>query len=346
MRQVRWACLALLLILGAASSARAGSTIKSDEKVILFTTAASRQGDTWVAPIHGWIFEPEEDSLWRGALVESLRAALEVKGSQERIFRKRMAWFLVDNESRKKLTVEIGGVKGKMGKSSSGGHFTGSVRIPGHGQRDSLSVVAQTRKGDPRRFAGTVLLVPEEGISVISDVDDTIKVTSSWDKERTLKNTFLFSFQAVPDMASLYRRWHKEGAVFHYVSAGPWQLYEPLTSFMSRVAFPLGTLHLQNFRLKDDSRFNLLDSPRRYKLTEIEALLTQFPKRSFVLVGDAGQEDPEIYAEVARAHPGQIRAIYIRLIGPRGMPESRLQAVQKGLRIPVQVFEKPTELKL
>lgn len=326
--------------------AQAGSSIKSDEEVVLFTTAASWQAGEWVAPVHGWIFEPELGSFKRGLLAEALRGILAVKASEEATFRRRLAWFLVDNERRKRITVTTGGTQVKLGKSGSNGHFRGTLRIPGHSNRESVTVLAETRKGDSRRFAGTVLLVPEKGISVISDIDDTIKITRSWDRKQTLESTFLRSFSAVPDMATLYRRWKREGAVFHYVSAGPWHLFVPLRDFMKRVAFPVGTMHLQDLRLQDDSRLNLLKSPHAFKVKTIESLLAQFPRRSFVLVGDAGQEDPEIYAELARAHPRQIRAIYIRKIGPRGMSTQRLRAAQEGLQIPVQVFEKPIDLVL
>jgi phosphatidate phosphatase APP1 len=32
----------------------------------------------------------------------------------------------------------------------------------------------------------------------------------------------------------------------------------------------------------------------------------------FVLLGDSGEKDPEIYADVVREHPGRILAVYIR----------------------------------
>jgi phosphatidate phosphatase APP1 len=32
----------------------------------------------------------------------------------------------------------------------------------------------------------------------------------------------------------------------------------------------------------------------------------------FVLIGDSGQEDPEIYADMVATHPGRILAVYIR----------------------------------
>jgi phosphatidate phosphatase APP1 len=342
----------VLLSCGAGTTVPAGSTIKSDEKVVFFTTAATWDGSAWVAPIHGWIFEPEEDSLWRQSLVDSLRAVLRVKTRQEALFRKHLRWFLVDNERGKKITVSAGGVQTTLPRSRSNGHFKGTMRLPGSlpgSHRESVTVAAATRTGDSRRFASRVLLVPETGISVISDIDDTIKVTHAWDRRRTLEKTFLEPFHAVPGMASLYRRWKQEGAVFHYVSAGPWQLFVPLTEFMERVAFPEGTMHLKDFRLKDSTGFSLLEKPTRHKVKTIEELLARHPQRSFVLVGDSGQLDPEIYADIARRHPQQIRAIYIRSVSEpiaTSMPAHRQKAVNAGLTIPVHVFIDPAALTL
>ncbi len=339
--------VAILLVLGAIvgtaeSTVHAGSSIKSDEEVLFFTTAANWSDGSWVAPIHGWIFEPEEDSFLRSALVESLRGALQVKKSQESIFRKRLRWFLVDNERGKRITVRVGGVEKKLSKSKADGHFRGTIRIPGtaRGARagQSLRIRAKTRSGDPRSFEGTVMLVGEEGLSVISDIDDTIKVTGAYDRKLTLERTFLHSFKAIPGMASAYRVWSKQGAAFHYVSASPWHLADSLAQFMKRTAFPSGSLHLRDFRIKSSSRWNLLKSSKAYKIDVIEQLLAQFPKRRFILVGDTGEKDPEVYSEIASRHPTRIDGIFLHLVRPNDMNPGRTKRTQGAHNVPVTVF--------
>ena len=41
-------------------------------------------------------------------------------------------------------------------------------------------------------------------------------------------------------------------------------------------------------------------------------MLAKFPERNFILIGDSGEADPEIYGDIARRHPGRVRAILIR----------------------------------
>ncbi len=41
-------------------------------------------------------------------------------------------------------------------------------------------------------------------------------------------------------------------------------------------------------------------------------MLRLHPQLEFVLIGDSGEKDPAIYADIVRAHPGRIRAVYIR----------------------------------
>ena len=37
-----------------------------------------------------------------------------------------------------------------------------------------------------------------------------------------------------------------------------------------------------------------------------------YPKLPFILIGDSGEHDPDIYIEIAEAHPERILALYLR----------------------------------
>ncbi|KAL6061764.1 Actin patch protein 1 [Balamuthia mandrillaris] len=193
---------------------------------------------------------------------------------------------------------------------------------------------------------GRVLLVEEEGISLISDIDDTIKFSFVADKKELLKNTFLREFVAVEGMAPLYRRWQRlindcpdvpNRLKFHYVSGSPYQLYRPLALFLWGPAFfhfplsssssdhhpkeekedesrfPQGSVHLKNVAWNDKSLFKLFEDKLEYKLNIIEPeLFRRFPKRKFILVGDSSEQDPEVYSALAWRYPHQVIAIFIR----------------------------------
>jgi phosphatidate phosphatase APP1 len=129
------------------------------------------------------------------------------------------------------------------------------------------------------------------------------------------------------------------------VSASPWQLHQPLADFCRREGFPAGTFHMKLFRLKDSSALSLLASQEGYKTEVIEKILADFPLRRFTLLGDSGEQDPEVYGAAARKHPQQIEHIFIRNVGGRGSEPVRFQKAFEG--IPAarwKVFDKPEEL--
>ncbi len=92
----------------------------------------------------------------------------------------------------------------------------------------------------------------------------------------------------------------------------PWQLYTPIAEFMRSNSFPAGTFSGRYFRIKDMSFLQLFRSPEQYKTASIEEWFIRFPKRRFVLVGDSGEKDPEIYGALARRFPQLVQRIFIR----------------------------------
>ncbi len=201
-------------------------------------------------------------------------------------------------------------------------------------------MTAILKPDDTRCFNGQIFPLEAEGVSVISDIDDTIKITEVRNKEATLRNTFLREFQAVPGMADFYQALARSnGAAFHYISASPWQLYEPLAALVASNGFPAGTFELKEFRWKSRKFFNLFASPEKYKPGVIEPLLKQFPQRKFILIGDSGERDPEIYGALARKFPEQITQIYIRDVTDEAAESERYKkAFQAVPRANWQIF--------
>ena len=143
-----------------------------------------------------------------------------------------------------------------------------------------VTVRAVLPPGDQRVFCGQVELVEPTGFTIVSDIDDTIKLTEVTNRSAMLRNTFLESFRPVPQMAEVFRGWAAEaGARVCYLSASPWQLFTPLSEFIQTNQFPAGALLLREFRWKDESFFNLFTRPDVYKTGAIEDLLRRFPKR-------------------------------------------------------------------
>jgi hypothetical protein len=363
------ACLLVLLAGGSGCRPRqdsdspihADSPIRDDEEVIFFPTLGrlSADGSTWVLDLHGWIFEREEGSWIRGGIHDLFveLAGLDMDPGEEALFRKRAGLFLADNERGKEIAIRVGEQVHRLEASEANGHFRGTLNLSrqeaarlaspaGAGGASSLAFQAVTPKGDERRFRGTVHLLEPEGVSVISDIDDTIKVSEVGDTKALLRNTFLRDFRAVPGMADLYRRWAKQGASFHYLTASQWQLYEPLAEFIAAEEFPAGTFHMKLFRLKDDTRTSLFTPPSEHKLPAIQSLVEAYPRRRFILVGDAGEADPEIFGKAYHAHPGRIDRLLIRDVTGGDGASARYQEAFKGVPPEKwQVFAAPEEVR-
>ncbi|KAL1924128.1 uncharacterized protein VTP21DRAFT_7163 [Calcarisporiella thermophila] len=157
---------------------------------------------------------------------------------------------------------------------------------------------------------GVVNLIEPEGISVISDIDDTIKDTQILAGARVaFNNTFLEPPKEVPGMADIYRRWYDKGVAFHYVSNSPWQLFPMLRRFFQTYRFPPGSAHL---RFINDVVNSMWKGRGDAKLQLISKIMSDFPGRKFILIGDSGEVDLEIYTRIAKKYPNQVLKIFIR----------------------------------
>lgn len=341
------AWLALALPVGAQVS-----QLDPDEEIVLFPSLAQRTSrDRWEIEVQGCVFEPEKRRFTLAMLHELLEMkGAELSAAQREVLTARSRLFMVDHERGKRVVVEIAGQRFEMPKSQPDGRFSRRVSVPagllpkGTSRATMRAVLARE---DPRTFSTEIVLGEDTGVVVVSDIDDTIKVTGVGDRDALLRNTFLEPFRPVPGMPELYQRWAtRPETVFCYVSASPWQLFAPLAEFVGSNGFPQGTFYLKDVRWKDESLLNLFQKPEEYKPPVIEKILKQFPRRQFVLVGDAGEKDPEIYAALARKYPGQVSRIFIRDTTAGAMNLPRCRALASHLPAGVMcVFTSPTDIR-
>jgi phosphatidate phosphatase APP1 len=266
----------------------------------------------------------------------------EMTAAEKEIYRERMRGFLVDNERGKQVPVRLASQVVAPAKTEPGGHAWASVIVPQEQAAPhivtrsnglaTLPVQADTNQTQGRVFAGEVFLVPPSGWSVISDLDDTIKISQVSDRKELIRNTFCRPFKPVEGMAAVYQRWSRnERAFLHYVTASPWQLYEPLANFARDAGFPQGVWHMKPVRFTDRTALNLTASPESYKIPEISRILERYPQRQFILVGDSGEKDPEIYGELARRFPDRVRLILIREVSDDPVDGARYREAFRGL---------------
>lgn len=333
--------LAAVASFAAVSNVCAQQNVKLDEKILFFPTAAylDRDEANWNVPIHGWIFEPAESIARRKTIEYALRSkyGLRTTAASKPLFDHRVRLLLADNERGKKIKIRIAGSEFQLPASAKNGHFRQVLRIPTAqiakaAEAGRLTYEAVMRLDDPRRFVGTVFLVPPVGYSVISDIDDTIKVSDVLDRKSLLGNTFYEAFEAVEGMSEYYRTMASDkNAVFHFVSSSPWQLYEPLSVFMYEHKFPPAEFHLKDFRFKDRTLLNLFKEGIATKPPLIKNILARFPRRQFVLIGDSGEQDPEVYASIMNEFPEQIVRCLIRNVTEAKADDERFRRVFKDI---------------
>lgn len=339
---------------------RSGTGIRHDEVVVFYPSFGhlSPDGATWALHIQGCVFDPTLNWLRRNTLLRLIQRALKIDAlTGVELFRERMGQFLVEITHHRAIAVRFGEQVYPVGESGPAGLFRGIVQLPREEVQRLLDgddiegrwlpFAAVTVEQDTRDFAGQVQLIGPRGWSVMSDVDDTIKYSNVPNRRELVRNTFAREFKAVPGMAALYRFCAERGAVFHYVSGSPWQLYDPLSEFWQEEGFPLGSFHLKTFRWRDTLRTAKGKSPQHlYKRASIDPILAAFPQRRFVLFGDSGEEDPEIYGELARLHPELVAQVFIRNVGNEPPDSPRLARAFEGVDpIRWRAFRDPAEIE-
>lgn len=308
--------------------------VAKDEEIFFMPSVASlaEDGKTWNASIQGWVYEPESNSLAHRTLLAAMRKGLGLSESEASaaVFQERARYFLVDNERGKRPVLQDGHSRFPFSPSDASGDVSGAMSFAGSEPGWArLSTVAC--ESDPRLFYVEVQKIPFAGLSVISDIDDTIKQSNVLNRKELLANTFLRPYVAVEGMPALYQQWEKQGAVFHYLSASPRPLAPALLRFLEEFRFPKGSLHIKPFRPKSRDAWKAWDSPQTYKTERIESLLKRFPGRRFVLVGDSGERDPEIYGQITRRFGAQIQRIVIREIAGAAMTPERINVAFEGI---------------
>jgi hypothetical protein len=334
------------------AQAWADCALKQDEEVQFYPAIGYRSVTTpphWIVPLQGWVYEPQTNSKRLQAARSLFRQSLGLPESAEKNpqFIRRANAFLADNERSKELTIAWGADWLTLNPSTSDGRIGHIASLPPVQLPGWMDFETAPCARDARVFKGSALLLEPEGRMVVSDLDDTLKLSHVGNRERFLAATFLEDFQPIPGMADLLTEWLAADAstAFVYLSASPWPLFSELTAFLARYRFPRGVLMLKPFRWKDRTFFDLFGSPEKYKTPALEALFRQFPQRKFTLVGDAGEKDAEIFGALGRQFPKQVERVLIR--DPQAPGDTaRYERAFEGLPLSSwTVFRDPSELK-
>ncbi|PJI91002.1 App1 family protein [Luteimicrobium subarcticum] len=179
--------------------------------------------------------------------------------------------------------------------------------------------------------ARVIVVGPDALLGVVSDIDDTVMDTRLPRPFIAAWNTFVVhpsARRAVPGMAALYRdlRARYPDAPFVYLSTGAWNTAVTLRRFLDVNGYPPGPLLLTDWGPTNTGWFR---SGVAHKTSQLERLLDELPHVRWILVGDDGQHDPDVYDRAVREHPGQVSAVAIREL------TATQQVLSHGLPVPL-----------
>lgn len=331
-------------------------TIEEGIEATFYPTYGYRSGDSWIIPTRTWVHEKRRlvARLIKGVAERRIKCV----GPEADTLKSRLADFPDNDRNEQKVTIQFDSDPDQeqfpLGESDPNGLIVKDLRLSDAragkllaSQKSSQGWLTYHAVSKGHTGKGRIRLIEPEGISVVSDIDDTIKVTEvPADRAIVLRNTFCRDFKAAPGMTDWYKG--MSDASFHYVSGGPWQLYGPLYDFLisGPGGFPEGTFHLnyfpKNFRTEDARELvrravvNALEKtstslPETYnhKLEQITILMERFPSRKFILIGDSGEVDPEVYRVIRDKHPQQVQEIWIRdVVNDDVVNHDRLQGMK------------------
>lgn len=158
-------------------------------------------------------------------------------------------------------------------------------------------------------LASLALLIATQAnaLMIISDVDDTIKITNSGS---VIDATWsgVFKNEVFPGMPELYRAWNSPATQIHFVTGSPTLIKEKIKDLLSFHKITYASLTTRN---------NLLESTYKYKMREISKIMDRDLLEQVVFIGDDVSHDHTVFADLSAKYPGRVLASYVRPVKNR-----------------------------
>lgn len=332
------------------------------KQVTAYPTYGYQDGDAWVVSMRVWVHK-RRGLLIDEALVRLFERKIEAKldEAERAVLKERFADFIADDDYFEQVEFQIEGdsqVYQFEQRTDWNGLVAQEFRLSAKVKElaDGEGWLSYTARSDAAEGAGRIRLLERTGVSVVSDIDDTIKVTEvPAGDEVVLRRTFVMDYEragvrvgegsaeAVEQMRDKYWQLHEQYAdkdiCFHYVSGSPWQMFRLLGEFLLRGAnaFPEGTFHMKSLRknLTDpDSWEDLLKLAQGKKATlsqkieQITEMTMHLPERKLILIGDSGEMDPEVFLSIHRMFPGRVEKIIIRDVLGERLQDDKIEVLR------------------
>lgn len=335
--------------------------ITADDTVWLLDNVAFRDATSgrWTAEFVAVVME-QKPSVTPFDVVQAVARTIGLRETDEglEIVEQRLMPFLQDIlPGREVIALHRGQQRLRLGPGGRNGISSDLRPLPDGPPGTTVNTVAQVPEGADGILTMKTFFAEPEGFAVVSDVDDTIKITQTSDPIGILRKTFLDEPTPVAGMPELYA-WLQDkitpAAPWFYLSASPYNLYPFLSAFRD-MYFPHGQLILrdQSWTSLSGLLSTLTLGTEEYKVSRLQKVHSWLPKRKMIMIGDSTQSDPEAYGEMYRNQPGWIKLILIRKvtdiasigIESKNEPKRFEDAFENVPRDAWHVFEDPAECK-
>lgn len=333
--------------------------ITDNDTVWLLDNTAVRNEKTreWQAEFVAAVFN-KDTGLEVSTVVADIAEKVGIgKGKeQEERIKERLMPFMQSILPRRIVNIDFDGVKAlTLGPGGRNGISSDIKKVPNFYKNGNIvHSSAKVPKGTNGLLQMETVFAEPDGWGLISDIDDTIKITQTSDPIGILRSTFVSDATPVEGMPELYTFIQDltKTAPFFYLSASPYNLYAFLCSFRQQF-YPQGTMILRDASWRNLSGLlsNLTLGTQAYKVDRMIKINSWLPKRKMICIGDSTQSDPEAYSEIYNKFSGWVRLILIRKVtdiaavgieekNEPGRFEKAFKSVPKDLW---HVFESPEE---
>ncbi len=262
--------------------------------------------------------------------------------------------FLAEEIMGATVIVTYGGATVTCTTDSDGFYFADLDAEVGEGWQEATVTLKDFPGRDqaPLTVASPFLVPPAAArIGIISDIDDTVIQTGISEplrNIRTIVESDAGSRVAFAGLPALYRALQREGEAavvnpIFYVSSGSWKLFDLIKRFMQLNDIPEGPMFMDDWGLDETRWFK--SSHGKHKTAMIDRILGTYPDLDFILVGDSGQHDAEIYAQAVRDHGSRIKAVWIRDVSSDARDAEVEKVIAEARAQDVAVFAEPDLLE-
>ncbi|KAL2851049.1 hypothetical protein BJY01DRAFT_245151 [Aspergillus pseudoustus] len=352
----------LLAVASTLPSTSHGSNLGPNENVLLFDAPAY---ETSTCPVQ-YLSTVQAHIYTNGSVDEvvavfsafAASSGIDIDEQGQKILQSRARWFATIPVGGKTVEVDVDGCSrgfniGKTASRVNGPDDAGMAKDQGSFGSCDLSKTATGRavlhRGDKRSFMNTIYKSGKKGWGVISDIDDTIKITGSG--LNAIKATLIEETTPVSGMPALYSAISDlVDPAWIYLTGSPWQLYGMLHDFIhTEFSSSTGPILLKNLTytgVEGLLQFLAEGTSLEYKAGQIDDIHSWYPDKHYLGIGDSSASDPEAYAYAYRQYgPEWMKCIWIHLVDEGNNTDARWAEAFKGIPESVYyLYSDPAEL--